>query len=185
MGVQNVITVVKYLSQRMYTRSILVKLEKTLRKKRMFKKRETIKQVEEGNDLAPKFDKNGFIPVVTTDAKTGVVLMHAYMNEEALKKTIITKEAHYYSRSRKCLWHKGATSGLIQDIKNIFIDDDQDCIWLNVSVRGEASCHVGYKSCFYREIDLKSKQLELKFIEDEKIFDPEEVYGDAPNPTIL
>ena len=166
-------------------KNILVKLEKTLRKKRMFKKRETIKQVEEGNDLAPKFDKNGFMPVVTTDAKTGVVLMHAYMNEEALKKTIITKEAHYYSRSRKCLWHKGATSGLIQDIKNIFIDDDQDCIWLNVSVRGEASCHVGYKSCFYREIDLKSKQLELKFIEDEKIFDPEEVYGDAPNPTIL
>ena len=166
-------------------KSISIKLEKTLRKKRMFKKRETIKQVEEGNDLAPKFDKNGFIPVVTTDAKTGVVLMHAYMNEEALKKTITTKEAHYYSRSRKCLWHKGATSGLIQDVKNIFIDDDQDCIWLNVSVRGEASCHVGYKSCFYREIDLKSKQLELKFIEDEKIFDPEEVYGDTPNPTIL
>ena len=77
-------------------KSILAKLEKTLRKKRMFKKRETIEQVEEGNELAPKFDENGFIPVVTTDVKTGVVLMHAYMNEEALKKTIITKEAHYY-----------------------------------------------------------------------------------------
>ena len=106
-------------------------------------------------------------------------------NKEALEKTITTKEAHYYSRSRNCLWHKGATSGLIQDVKNIFIDDDQDCIWLNVTVRGEASCHVGYKSCFYREIDTNSKQLELKFVEDEKLFDPEEVYGDAPNPTIL
>lgn len=185
MGVQNAITVVKYLLQKRYMKSISTKLEKILRKIRMFKKRETIKQVEEGNDLAPKFDKNGFIPVITTDVKTGVVLMHAYMNDEALKKTITTKEAHYYSRSRKCLWHKGATSGLFQDVKNIFIDDDQDCIWLNVSVRGEASCHVGYKSCFYREINLESKQLELKFIEDEKIFDPEDVYGDAPNPTIL
>ena len=132
----------------------------------MFKERETIKQVEEGNDLAPKFDDKGFIPVVTTDAKTGIVLMHAYMNQEALEKTISTKQAHYYSRSRKCLWHKGATSGLIQDVKNIFIDDDQDCVWLNVIVRGEASCHVGYKSCFYREIDTNSKQLELKFIEE-------------------
>ena len=131
----------------------LNKVRKKFKKNIRNEKRETIKQVEEGNQLAPKFDENGFIPVVTTDAKTGVVLMHAYMNEEALKKTITTKEAHYYSRSRKCLWHKGATSGLIQDVKNIFIDDDQDCVWLNVLVRGEASCHVGYKSCFYREID--------------------------------
>ena len=85
----------------------------------MFKKRQTVKQVEEGNELAPKFDNDGFIPVVTTDSKTGVVLMHAYMNKEALEKTITTKEAHYFSRSRNCLWHKGATSGLIQDVKNI------------------------------------------------------------------
>ena len=171
-------------------KSILVKLEKTLRKIRMFKKRETIKQVEEGNDLAPKFDKNGFIPVVTTDAKTGVVLMHAYMNEEALKKTITTREAHYYSRSRKCLWHKGATSGLIQDIKNIFIDDDQDCVIFEVRLtkptKGgkKASCHVGYKSCFYRKI-VKGKDggVILKFIENKKSFDPEKVYQGHPNPT--
>ena len=83
---------------------------------------------------------------MTTDAKSGVVLMHAYMNEEALKKTIATKEAHYYSRSRKCLWHKGATSGLVQDVKNIYIDDDQDCVWLNVIVRGGASCCLLYTS---------------------------------------
>ena len=185
MGVQNAITVVKYLLPAILMKSISIELGKTLRIIKMFKKRETIKQVEEGNDLAPKFDDNGFIPVVTTDVASGIVLMHAYMNDEALKKTITTKEAHYYSRSRKCLWHKGATSGLVQDVKNIYLDDDQDCIWLNVVVRGEASCHVGYKSCFYREINLESKQLELKFIEDEKIFDPDEVYGDAPNPTIL
>ena len=135
----------------------------------------------------PDFSKNpdGLLPVIVQDAVTKNVLMQAYMNQEALEKTISTKQAHYYSRSRECLWHKGATSGLIQDVKNIFIDDDQDCVWLNVIVRGEASCHVGYKSCFYREIDTSSKQLELKFIEEEKIFDPEEVYGDAPNPTIL
>ena len=145
-------------------KSILVKLEETLRKKRMFKKRETIEQVEEGNDLAPKFDKNGFIPVVTTDAKTGVVLMHAYMNEEALKKTITTKEAHYYSRSRKCLWHKGATSGLIQDIKHLFIDDDQACIWLKFSVTCEASCPVGKKSCFAVEVVVNSTKLESQFM---------------------
>ena len=155
----------------------------------MFKKRESIKQVEEGNDLAPKFDEYGYIPVVTTDKKTGLVLMHAYMNEEALRKTIETKEAHYYSRSRKCLWHKGATSGLIQDIKNIYIDDDQDCIWLNVSVRGEASCHVGYKSCFYRSIELGTienlEKITLKQREKEKKFDPDKVYEGQPNPTKL
>ena len=153
----------------------------------MFKKRKTIKQVEEGNELAPKFDQNGFIPVVTTDAKSGVVLMHAYMNEEALKKTIATKEAHYYSRSRKCLWHKGATSGLVQDVKNIYIDDDQDCIWLNVIVRGEASCHVGYKSCFYRELEKKGENFStnLVFNEDKKVFDPNKVYKGQENPTKL
>ena len=150
-----------------------------------FKKRITVEQVEEGYDLAPKFDENGLIPVVTTDFTSGELLMHGYMNEEALKKTIELGEAVYYSRSREVLWHKGATSGLTQIVKEFRIDDDQDCVWLNVIVRGEASCHVGYKSCFYREIDINSKQLELKFIEDEKIFDPDEVYGDAPNPTIL
>ena len=151
----------------------------------MFKKRKTIKQVEEGNELAPKFDQNGFIPVVTTDAKSGIVLMHAYMNDEALKKTIATKEAHYYSRSRKCIWHKGDTSGFVQKIDNILIDDDQDCIWLKVTVEGNASCHVGYYSCFYREIKYDGKDAKLVFTEKEKVFDPEDVYGDAPNPTIL
>ena len=152
-----------------------------------FKKRKSIEQVEESTELAPKFDENGFIPVVTTDFSTGEVLMQGYMNEEAFKQTISLGEAVYFSRSRKSLWHKGKTSGLVQKIKEIRIDDDQDCVWLRVEVKGGASCHVGYRSCFYRSIPLgndKSKVV-LKFEESEKVFDPKEVYGDAPNPTKL
>ena len=152
-----------------------------------FKKRETIKQVEESTDLAPKFDENGLIPVVTTDHLSGEVLMQGYMNEEAFKKTIEIGEAVYYSRSRKALWHKGKTSGLIQIIKEMRIDDDQDCVWLKVDVKGGASCHVGYRSCFYRSIPFGPKQdnQKLQFEEKEKVFDPKDVYGDAPNPTKL
>lgn len=153
-----------------------------------FKKRKSVEQVEESNDLAPKFDKDGLIPVVTTDFKTGEVLMQGYMNEESFKKTITHEEAVYYSRSRKTLWHKGKSSGLIQKVKEIRIDDDQDCVWLKVEVKGGASCHVGYRSCFYRSIPLgnkHSKDLKLKFEEKEKIFEPKEVYGDEPNPTKL
>ena len=153
-----------------------------------FKKRESIKQVEESNDLAPKFDENGLIPVVTTDYLSGEVLMQGYMNEESFKKSIEIGEAVYYSRSRKTLWYKGKTSGLIQIIKEIRIDDDQDCVWLRVDVKGGASCHVGYRSCFYRSIPFGDKNKEsqkLEFEEKEKVFDPKKVYGDAPNPTKL
>ena len=151
----------------------------------MFNERTSIKQVEEGSELSPTFNKDGYIPVVTTDAKTGNLLMHAYMNAEAFKLTILKGEAHYYSRSRKSIWHKGATSGFIQKVAQIMIDDDQDCVWLKVTVAGGASCHVGYKSCFYREIKTDGNNIKLVFTEQEKVFDPDEVYGDAPNPTIL
>ena len=152
-----------------------------------FEKRKSIEQVEESDELAPKFDANGLIPVVTTDFSSGEVLMQGYMNEEAFKKTIILGEAVYFSRSRKSLWHKGKTSGLIQKIKEIRIDDDQDCVWLRVDVQGGASCHVGYRSCFYRSIPLdnNNSKIILKFEEKEKVFDPDKVYGDAPNPTKL
>ena len=152
-----------------------------------FEKRKSIEQVEESAELAPKFDANGLIPVVTTDFSSGEVLMQGYMNEEAFKKTISLGEAVYFSRSRKSLWHKGKTSGLIQKIKEIRIDDDQDCVWLRVDVQGGASCHVGYRSCFYRSIPLdnNNSKIILKFEEKEKVFDPNEVYGDAPNPTKL
>jgi phosphoribosyl-AMP cyclohydrolase len=152
-----------------------------------FEKRKSIEQVEESDELAPKFDANGLIPVVTTDFSSGEVLMQGYMNEEAFKKTISLGEAVYFSRSRKSLWHKGKTSGLIQKIKEIRIDDDQDCVWLRVDVQGGASCHVGYRSCFYRSIPLDSNnsKIILKFEEKEKVFDPDKVYGDTPNPTKL
>ena len=152
----------------------------------MFKQRVTIEQVEEGNELAPKFDENGLIACVTTSAKTGEVLMLGYMNEEALRKTIETGEAHYWSRSRKVLWHKGATSGLVQKVSEMRIDDDQDAVWIAVDIPGDASCHVGYRSCFYRAVPVGAGQPQaLEFREDKKMFDPKQVYGDAPNPTIL
>ena len=155
----------------------------------MFKKRDSVFEVEEGKYLSPKFDSKGLIPVVTTDNKTGEVLMHGYMNSEALKKTIETKEAHYWSRSREIIWHKGKTSGFTQKVIQIRIDDDQDSIWLSVDIGDGASCHVGYKSCFYRSIPLgkidQVEKVEMKFEEKEKKFDPEKVYKGQPNPTKL
>jgi phosphoribosyl-AMP cyclohydrolase len=155
-----------------------------------FAERRTIEQVEEGNELAPRFDEHGLIPCVTTDHASGEVLMLGYMNAEALRKTIELGEAVYYSRSRKTLWHKGATSGLVQKVRELRIDDDQDAIWLRVEVLGSgASCHVGYRSCFYRRIpvgdELSSGPDDLVYMEEAKTFDPQEVYGDAPNPTQL
>ncbi len=158
-----------------------------------FQARNSIEQVEEGDDLAPKFDDRGLLTVVTTDADSGELLMQGYMNAEALQKTITTGEAHYYSRSRQVLWHKGATSGLTQSVRELLVDDDQDCVWLKVDVAGGASCHVGYRSCFYRSVptgdEFVKKQsdgrIDLVWTDTEKVFDPVEVYGDAPNPTIL
>jgi phosphoribosyl-AMP cyclohydrolase len=154
-----------------------------------FGERLSVEQVEEGSELAPKFDADGLIPVVTTAAESGEVLMHAYMNAEALAKTIEHGEAFYWSRSRRCLWHKGATSGFVQKVVEMRIDDDQDAVWLRVEVAGDASCHVGYRSCFYRSIPVGKAAAAgagaLKFEETSKTFDPREVYGDAPNPTRL
>ena len=153
-----------------------------------FAARVSIEQVEEGAELAPKFDENGLIPVITTDAATGEVLMHGYMNAEALQKTMELREAVYWSRSRKVLWHKGATSGLVQKVVEMRIDDDQDAVWLRVDVQGGASCHVGYRSCFFRSMSPDQPgagPVKLVFEETEKVFDPQNVYGDAPNPTQL
>ena len=154
----------------------------------MFKKRQSVQQVEESNELAPKFDDNGLIVVTTVDYRTNEILMTGFMNEEALEKTITSKEAFYFSRSRNALWHKGAKSGYTQKVKEILIDDDQDALCLKVDIgKNGASCHVGYKSCFYREIDLEdtANKPGLEFTTEEKVFDPNVVYGDAPNPTKL
>ena len=153
----------------------------------MFKKRENVADIEEGNLLSPRFDNNGLIPVTTTDHQTKEVLMQGYMNYEALKKTIETKEAHYWSRSRKEVWHKGKTSGFIQKVIEIRIDDDQDSIWMNVDIGDGSSCHVGYKSCFYRSIPVgkikDTKKIEMNFKDKKKRFDPKIVYKGKPNPT--
>ena len=155
----------------------------------MFKKRENVAAIEEGKLLSPKFNDHGLIPVITTDYKTNEVLMHGFMNEEALKKTIETKEAYYWSRSRKNIWHKGKTSGFVQKVIDLRIDDDQDSLWMSVDIGNGASCHVGYRSCFYRSIPLgkieNSEAIELEFREKEKKFDPKKVYKGQPNPTKL
>lgn len=153
----------------------------------MFAERKSVQQVEEGSELAPRFGENGLIPCITADFDSNEVLMHAYMNEEALRRTIETGEAHYWSRSRQKLWRKGESSGLVQQVRELRIDDDQDCIWMRVAVAGTgASCHVGYRSCFYRAIPVGTEAGQpLEFLEHEKTFDPKAVYGDAPNPTKL
>lgn len=154
-----------------------------------FKKRISVEEVEEGLSLTPKFDEDGLIPCITTDNNTGEVLMVGYMNAESLTKTIENGEAYYFSRSQQKIWHKGSVSGLTQKIVEMKIDDDQDSIWISVDVSGSgASCHVGYKSCFYRSIPIKSKvddNIELIKDDEEKLFDPEEVYKGLPNPTKL
>ena len=153
----------------------------------MFKKRENVADIEEGNLLSPKFNNDGLIPVITTDFKTKEVLMQGFMNSEALKKTIETKEAHYWSRSRKEVWHKGETSGFVPKVIEMRIDDDQDSIWMSVDIGDGASCHVGYKSCFYRSITLgkieNTEKIKIDFKEKKKKFDPEVVYKNKPNPT--
>jgi|TARA_Y100000310_G_scaffold192212_1_gene192166 phosphoribosyl-AMP cyclohydrolase len=153
----------------------------------MFKKREKVKEIEEGKYLSPKFNEEGLIPVITMDAKSKEILMHGYMNDEALKKTIETKEVYYWSRSRKKIWHKGEASGFKQKVVEIKIDDDQDAIWLTVDIGNGISCHVGYRSCFYRNIPLGQiknlEQIEMDFKERKKLFDPEKIYKNKPNPT--
>lgn len=155
--------------------------------------RSSVEQVEEGSELSPKFDENGLIPCVTQHAETREVLMFAFMNAEALEATLSTGLAHYWSRSRQKLWKKGESSGMMQQVKRVLIDDDQDCVVLEVSLTaptaggGEASCHLGYRSCFYRSVEIgkvsSGVARTLRFVESEKAFDPKAVYGDAPNPT--
>ncbi len=131
------------------------------------------KQIEEGLTFAPKFDAEGLIPAIAQDAETGEVLMVAYMNRDALDRTIATGRATYYSRSRKKLWKKGEESGHVQQVRQVLVDCDQDCLILKVSVDA-GQCHVGYQSCFYRALKPGS-QKDLEFIA-KKVYDPEATY---------
>ncbi len=132
---------------------------------------------EEGLSLAPKFDADGLVTAVATDARSGDVLMVAHMNAEALRRTIETGEAHYYSRSRKALWRKGESSGHVQRVVEMRVDCDQDAVWLRVEQGGPGACHTGRRSCFYRAVPLgQAGTAVLEFRDAERTFDPHKTY---------
>ena len=133
--------------------------------------------IEEGLALAPKFDADGLVTCVATDAASGDVLMVAHMNKEALSRTIATGEAWYFSRSRQALWRKGESSGHVQRVAELRIDCDEDAIWIKVEQQGPGACHTGRRSCFYRAVPLgQTGAVRLEFRDDEKTFDPNAVY---------
>ncbi len=130
---------------------------------------------EEGLAFEPKFDASGLVTCVATDASSGDVLMVAHMNDEALRKTVATGEAWYYSRSRKALWRKGETSGQTQRVVEMRMDCDQDAVWIRVEQVG-AACHTGRKSCFYRRIEGGEGGARLSFVDADRLFDPNAMY---------
>ena len=131
--------------------------------------------IEEGLAFQPKFDASGLVTCVATDAANGDVLMVAHMNDEALRKTIATGEAWYYSRSRKSLWKKGESSGHVQRVVEMRMDCDQDAVWIRVEQAG-AACHTGRRSCFYRAVTGDGGAAKLTFVDADKVFDPAKVY---------
>jgi phosphoribosyl-AMP cyclohydrolase len=132
-------------------------------------------ELEEGLAFRPRFDASGLVTCVATDAVTGEVLMVAHMNDEAVRKTIATGDAWYFSRSRKALWRKGETSGQTQRVVEMRVDCDQDAVWIRVEQIG-AACHTGRKSCFYRKVDAGKDGPQLSYIDAERLFDPDKVY---------
>jgi phosphoribosyl-AMP cyclohydrolase len=130
---------------------------------------------EEGLSFNPKFDASGLVTCVATDAASGEVLMVAHMNDEALRKTIASGEAWYFSRSRNALWRKGETSGQTQRVVEMRMDCDQDAVWIRVEQVG-AACHTGRKSCFYRKVEGSAGGARLALVDAERLFDPAEVY---------
>jgi phosphoribosyl-AMP cyclohydrolase len=138
------------------------------------------KEIEEGLAFKPRYDADGLVTAVATDAASGDVLMVAHMNAEALAKTIATGEAWYYSRSRKALWKKGESSGHVQRVVELRVDCDQDALWLKVDQQGAGACHTGRRSCFYRAVPLgQSGSVRLEFRSADKTFDPSSVYSGA------
>ena len=133
-------------------------------------------EIEEGTAFRPKFDANGLITAVVTDAASGELLMVAHMDAEALRRTVETGDAWYYSRSRQQLWRKGETSGHGQRVVELRVDCDQDSVWLKVEQQGAGACHTGRRSCFYRAVPLGKSGASLQFREEGKAFDPDAVY---------
>lgn len=155
----------------------------------MFAARTGVEQVELGHDLAPRFDAEGLMPAIVVNADDQMVLMLGYMNAEALERTLRTRQAHFWSRSRRALWRKGEHSGFRRRVDHVLVDDDQDALILMVTIDGPGSCHVGFRSCFYREVDLDmlpdKSPVRLRRIEREAAFDAKTVYAGLPNPTRL
>ena len=144
-----------------------------------FSERGSAQEVEEGGKLAPKFDADGLLTCIATDAASGELLMVAHMNAEAFARTIESGEAWYFSRSRRKLWRKGESSGHVQRVTEMRIDCDQDAVWIKVEQAGPGACHTGRRSCFYRAVPLgkaPDKTLTLEF-RDDKVFDPRKVYS--------
>lgn len=135
-------------------------------------------ELEESLTLQPRFDRDGLVTCVTTDAGTGEVLMVAHMNAEALAKTIASGDAWYYSRSRRALWRKGESSGHTQRVVELRVDCDQDAVWIMVEQAGPGACHTGRRSCFYRAVPLgqKGAAVTLEFRDAERTFDPAATY---------
>ena len=131
--------------------------------------------LEEGLELKPSFDAAGLLTCVATDAGSGEVLMVAHMNDEALRRTIASGEAWYFSRSRNALWRKGETSGQTQRVVEMRMDCDQDAVWIRVEQQG-AACHTGRRSCFYRKVEAGEGAARLSFVDAERLFDPKDVY---------
>lgn len=133
-------------------------------------------EIEEELLFRPRFDASGLVTCVATDAGTGDVLMVAHMNEEALRRTIETGDAWYYSRSRKALWRKGESSGQVQRVVEMRTDCDQDAIWIKVEQQG-AACHTGRRSCFYRAVTRgEAGEARVTFVDADRLFDPADVY---------
>jgi len=147
-----------------------------------FPSRGSLVDVEEGLRLMPFFDERDLIPCVTQHAASNEVLMLGWMNREALGLTIDSGFAHYYSRSRNGIWRKGERSGQTQIVHRILIDDDQDCLLIKVELTRGASCHVGYRSCFFRELNWTERQTDfsLRMLESSKVYDPQQAYGAIP-----
>ncbi len=134
-----------------------------------------IDEREEGLAFQPKFDSSGLVTCVATDAATGELLMVAHMNAEALRRTIDSGEAWYFSRSRNALWRKGETSGHVQRVVEMRMDCDQDAVWIRVEQEA-AACHTGRRSCFYRKVEKGEGGPRLSFVDAERLFDPKAVY---------
>jgi phosphoribosyl-AMP cyclohydrolase len=146
-----------------------------------FPARGSTEEVEEGRAFAPRFDADGLVTCVATDARSGDVLMVAHMNAEALRKTIESGEAWYFSRSRRALWRKGESSGHVQRVIEMRVDCDQDAVWIRVEQEGPGACHTGRRSCLYRAVPLgRPGAVALEFREADKAFDPAKVYGKPP-----